>query len=262
MCQRSVMRWFSCAMAGSRSSVRSCGWPTSTTRRSFSVAVSRFESRRSCSSRSTENAGASPSPKKRSYIPDLPASSNSYRGKPHDTPARRSGAIGSVAPVLLRWDSGGPSPRVAKLPLVSDREDTNLVACGDEAVERDVSRSAERDHELSQLALHSPPDERVLGQSFDRAPDRGGSPARDRGVVPGEELERALEVGDGRRGVDYVRHGRGRAGRRAPALRRASRSSHAWTSPAAYTSPVRSILRSAAAASATNARRRSSCSIW
>ena len=58
--------------------------------------------------------------------------------------------------MLLRWDSGGPSPRVAKLPLVSDREDTNLVACGDEAVERDVSRSAERDHELSQLALHSP----------------------------------------------------------------------------------------------------------
>ena len=59
MCQRSVMRWFSCTSSGCMRSARSCGWPTRTMRRSFSVVVSRFDSRRSCSSTSIESACAS-----------------------------------------------------------------------------------------------------------------------------------------------------------------------------------------------------------
>jgi hypothetical protein len=59
MCQRSVMRWLSCTSSGCCRSWRSWGWPTSTMRSSFSVVVSRFESRRSCSRVSIPTACAS-----------------------------------------------------------------------------------------------------------------------------------------------------------------------------------------------------------
>src|SRR5215468_1260289 len=87
------------------------------------------------------------------------------------------------------------------------------------------------------------------GQHRDRRLNRLGGRFRNLGTLRGEELEGSLQVQQGIAGIDYLRHGLGRA----PFLPRASRPNQACTSCAAYTSPVSSMSRSAASASRTNA---------
>ncbi len=92
-----------------------------------------------------------------------------------------------------------------------DRKHPHLVLRDDEPVQRDVPRLAVGNHELSNVAVHAPPEQRVRGQVFDgRADDRGRRDCCVRALAC-QELERALEVGQYPRRMDYRRHGFGRA---------------------------------------------------
>lgn len=59
-------------------------------------------------------------------------------------------------------------------PLMSDRKHPNLVLWDDESVQRDVARLAQGNHELSNVAVHALPEQRVRSQVLDgRADGRG-----------------------------------------------------------------------------------------
>lgn len=94
---------------------------------------------------------------------------------------------------------------------MSDRKHPNLILWDDESVQRDVARLAEGNHELSNVAVHAPPEQRVRSQVLDgRADGRGRRNCRVR-VLACQELEGSLEVGQYPRRIDYRRHGFGRA---------------------------------------------------
>jgi len=125
--------------------------------------------------------------------------------------ARKCGLCG-----LPCSEAGGRPPRAtsryqADLPLVPDREHPHLVLRDDEPVQRDVTRLAVGNQELPDVAVHAPPEQRVRGQGPD-----GGANGRSRRdccirVLACQEPERALEVGQCPRRMDYRRHGFGRA---------------------------------------------------
>jgi len=94
---------------------------------------------------------------------------------------------------------------------MSDRKHPDLILWDDESVQRDVARLAEGNHELSNVAVHAPPEQRVRSQVLDgRADGRGRRKCRVR-VLACQELEGTLEVGQCPRRIDYRRHGFGRA---------------------------------------------------
>ena len=74
---------------------------------------------------------------------------------------------------------------------MSDREHPHLVLRNDESVQRDIPRLAVGDHELPNIAVHAPPEQRVHGQVLDGRADRSGR--RDCGarVLACQELEGA-----------------------------------------------------------------------
>ena len=94
---------------------------------------------------------------------------------------------------------------------MSDRKHPHLILWDDESVQRDVARLAEGNHELPDVAVHAPPEQRVRSQVLDgRADGRGRRDCRVR-VLACQEPEGALEVGQCPRRIDYRRHGFGRA---------------------------------------------------
>ena len=111
----------------------------------------------------------------------------------------------------------------SQLPLVLDYEDPDLLQRRDEPIERYVSRPAERDHQFAEIAPNRPSQERVSGERLDRRADRSGGGNRRPRVAIGKEAQRSLEVREGTGGIDYLRHGFGRA----ILLPRAKRSIHA-----------------------------------
>ena len=94
---------------------------------------------------------------------------------------------------------------------MSDREHPHFVLRDDEPVQRDVPRLAEGNHEFPDVAVHTPAKQRVHGQALDGRAD--GTRRRDcrLRVLTCQQLEGALEVGQCPRGIDYRRHGFGRA---------------------------------------------------
>ena len=81
------------------------------------------------------------------------------------------------------------------LPLVPDREHPHLILWDDETVQRDVSGLAEGNHEFTDVAVRSPPDQRVRGQVLDGRAD--GPSRRDGGVrfLACQESKCTLEMG-------------------------------------------------------------------
>ena len=59
-------------------------------------------------------------------------------------------------------------------PLMSDREHPHLVLRNHEPVQRDVPGLAEGNHELPNVAVHAPPEQRVRGQVLDGRADGPG----------------------------------------------------------------------------------------
>ena len=98
------------------------------------------------------------------------------------------------------------------LPLMSDRKHPHLVLRDDESVQRDVARLAEGNHEFPNVAVHAPPEQRVLGQVLDGGADGPGRRDGCFRVLACQELEGALEVDYCPRRINYRRHGFGRAG--------------------------------------------------
>ena len=99
----------------------------------------------------------------------------------------------------------------SNLPLMSDRQHPHLVLRDDESVQRDVARLAEGNHELPNVAVHTPPEQRVRGQAFDRRADGPGRCDCRVRVLACQELEGALEVEQCPRRINYRGHGFGRA---------------------------------------------------
>jgi hypothetical protein len=52
-------------------------------------------------------------------------------------------------------------------PLVTDREHPHLIPWDHESVQRDVPRLAERNHELANVTVNAPAEQRVRGQVLD-----------------------------------------------------------------------------------------------
>ena len=105
----------------------------------------------------------------------------------------------------------------------------DLISCGNDAVQGDVSGLAERDHKLPNLALDPASCEWVQRQHFDRAANcRTGRTCRGR-IARGQEAEHALQIVERTRRIDYLRHAFGRGA--FPSVAR--RSIQAWTSRAA-----------------------------
>ena len=99
----------------------------------------------------------------------------------------------------------------SNFPLVSDRQHAHFVLRDDEPVQRDVSRLAERNHELPDVAVYAPPEQGVRGQGLDSGTDGPGSRDCRVRVLACQELEGALEVSQCARRIDYRRHCFGRA---------------------------------------------------
>jgi uncharacterized delta-60 repeat protein len=112
----------------------------------------------------------------------------------------------------LRSGAPGRSARIVQLALMAQRQHADLVPRRNEPVERDVSRPPERDHQLTKPIATDSPDQRMRRKHLDRRRDRPCRRGSRLGVVLREEGERALEVGQRVRRVDYPRHGLGRAG--------------------------------------------------
>ena len=75
---------------------------------------------------------------------------------------------------------------------MAESQNTDLVTCRHEAVERRVAGSAEGDDELAQTAAEGSADQGVTGEHLDRALDRlGGGDSRVR-IVLREASEGAL----------------------------------------------------------------------
>ena len=80
------------------------------------------------------------------------------------------------------------------LPLVPDCEHPHLILWDDETVQRNVAGLPEGNHEFPNVAVHSPPEQRVRGQAFDGRADR---PSRRDGrvrVVACQDSKCTLEV--------------------------------------------------------------------
>jgi len=78
---------------------------------------------------------------------------------------------------------------------MSDRKHPHLVLRDDESVQRDVSSLAEGNDEFPNVALHTPPDQRVRGQALDcRADGPSWRDSRVR-VVACQESKCTLEMG-------------------------------------------------------------------
>ena len=106
-----------------------------------------------------------------------------------------------------------PDPRsdgIVELSLVTKGQNPDLVAFGHEPVQRHVSRSAERDDDLAQLAADEASDQWVSSKRLDRALNRlrGGHGCLR--IVLRQEVEGSLEVRKRVARVDYLRHGLGR----------------------------------------------------
>ena len=98
----------------------------------------------------------------------------------------------------------------ADLTLMSDREHPHFILRNDESVQRDISRLSIGDHELPNIAVHAPPEQRVHGQILDGRADCSGRRDRRVRVLDCQELEGALEMGQCPRRIDYRRQGFGR----------------------------------------------------
>ena len=94
---------------------------------------------------------------------------------------------------------------------MSDRKHPHLVLRDDESVQRDVSRLTKGHHELPNVAVHAPPEQRVRSQVLDgRANSPGRRDCRVR-VGARQDIESALQVRQCPRRIDYRRHCFGRA---------------------------------------------------
>ena len=80
-----------------------------------------------------------------------------------------------------------------------------------EPVQRDVPRLAVGNHELPNITVYAPPEQRVRSQGLDGGADSRGRRDCHVRVLACQELESALEVGQYPRRIDYRRHGFGRA---------------------------------------------------
>lgn len=77
---------------------------------------------------------------------------------------------------------------------MSEGEDTNLVACRKEAIQREIAGFPVGDHELAQLTLNGPSDHRVVLQQLDGASNGYDSCFGSVGVLVDEKLEESLEI--------------------------------------------------------------------
>lgn len=96
--------------------------------------------------------------------------------------------------------------------------------------------------------MNAPPQQRVCPEVLDRRADGIVGCCCSLGVLCAQDLERSLQVSQRACGVDDRRHGFGRS----VTVPRARRATHACTSSARYTSPVRSISASVLMASLTS----------
>lgn len=71
----------------------------------------------------------------------------------------------------------------AGLALMADAQNAHRIERRVETVERDVSGSAPRDDQLSQLTLRTPADQRMPSEHLYRGPDVGKSRDRGPGVL-------------------------------------------------------------------------------
>ena len=116
-----------------------------------------------------------------------------------------------------------------ELALMPDGEYAYLGTRRKEAVQGDVPRFPERNHQLPQITADPASCVRVRGKHVNGTANRRCRRDRCRWIVLVEKQEQALDIVERARRVDYPRHAFGR-GARLPA---ASRSIQAWTSRAA-----------------------------
>jgi len=82
----------------------------------------------------------------------------------------------------------------ADLALVTDGEDSDFVLRYQEAVQRDVTRRAVRNHQFADVAVNASPQQRVCSEVLDRRADRIRSGDCSLRVLFAQKLERALQV--------------------------------------------------------------------
>ncbi len=95
--------------------------------------------------------------------------------------------------------------RVTQLALMAHAQNANVLGLANVTVQRDETILAARDHELSQIVVHGPTDQRMVRKNRDRLADRSDVFTRTCGVF-GVEVTDPFEIAERRWQDDYFRH--------------------------------------------------------
>lgn len=107
-----------------------------------------------------------------------------------------------------RRDGLGQKPH---FPLVANGQNSHLVARNYEAIQSHIARVSIRNDQLPQIPFQAPANQGVCRKSVDRSLNRAHRAERCAWIVFAQEFERALDMIKRPPGIDYPRHGFGRA---------------------------------------------------
>lgn len=96
-------------------------------------------------------------------------------------------------------------PNIPRFALVADGENQDRALGLLDAIERHVSRSAPRDHQLAQIQFDRAPYIRMAPENRDRLLDESDGFNRCFGIVLGKEVGQALQVRQHPSGIDQLR---------------------------------------------------------
>ncbi len=99
-----------------------------------------------------------------------------------------------MSPPTQRMPAGQQLRDEPQFALVSNAEDTHLVAPDDESVEGHIASATVGDHELADVALHTPAEQGMCGKRIDCGLYRCGCVEGGLWVVFSKELKGTLEV--------------------------------------------------------------------
>lgn len=97
------------------------------------------------------------------------------------------------------------SAAIARLALVTDREDFDPFGASPCAIERDVAAPAVRDHQLAQVLPHRTSDQRVAFEDPDGFDDQCAGLRGSRRIARREEVEQAVQVRESPLAVNDLR---------------------------------------------------------